>query len=101
MKGTLARLVLSLASEEPFKLADLYTLNEEHFELAIDMLNEWRLDRYYMGKAKLFDLSWQVEQMPVHFKMTRTMYLTTKTPNIILTLDMLEQNFNGILHRVF
>ena len=62
---TLARLVLALANEEPFKLADLYAMNGEHFELAIDMLNEWRLDRYYMGKAKLFDLSWQVEQMPV------------------------------------
>lgn len=62
---TLARLVLALANEEPFKLADLYALNGEHFELAIDMLNEWRLDRYYMGKAKLFDVSWQVEQMPV------------------------------------
>jgi hypothetical protein len=61
---TLARLVLSLANEEPFKLADLYTLNEEHFELAIDILSEWRLDRYYMGKAKLFDVSWQVEQLP-------------------------------------
>lgn len=62
---TLARLVLALASEEPFKLSDLYALNGEHFELAIDILNEWRLDRYYMGKARLFDLSWQVEQMPV------------------------------------
>ena len=41
---TLARLVLALASEEPFKLADLYALNGEHFELAMDMLKEWRLD---------------------------------------------------------
>ncbi|MGE0331247.1 MAG: hypothetical protein AB7P37_11195 [Ramlibacter sp.] len=60
---TLARLVLALASEEPFKLADIYALDGAHFDLAMDILKDWRLDRYYMGKAKLFDLSWQVGQM--------------------------------------
>jgi hypothetical protein len=23
------------------------------------LLADWRIDRYYMGKAKLFDVSWQ------------------------------------------
>ncbi|MEP6825994.1 MAG: hypothetical protein ABI919_14395 [Ramlibacter sp.] len=59
----LAELVLSLANESAFKLADLYSLGPEHFTLAMDILNDWRLDRYYLGKAKLFDLSWRIKQL--------------------------------------
>jgi hypothetical protein len=28
-------------------------------QLAMDILQEWRLDRYYMGKAKTFDTAQQ------------------------------------------
>ncbi len=59
----LAELVLSLANESDFKLASLYSLDPEHFTMAMEILNDWRLDRYYMGKAKLFDLSWQLKEM--------------------------------------
>lgn len=52
---TLARLVRALESDEKFEIANLYELNFEHFNLAIDILKEWRLDRYYMSKAKLHD----------------------------------------------
>lgn len=54
---TLARLVRALESEEKFELGNLYELDYDNFNLAIEILKEWRLDRYYMGKAKLHDLS--------------------------------------------
>lgn len=57
--GVLADLVLALERESGFELAALYTLDLERFGLAIRLLDEWRLDRFYLGKARLFDLSWQ------------------------------------------
>ena len=60
---TLAALVLALESEEKFDLAAIYKLNYDHFNVAIDILKEWRLDRYFSGKAKLHDLSMQVVAM--------------------------------------
>jgi len=59
----LSRLVLALETEHSFELSDLYTLDLDSFDLAIEILKEWRLDRYYAGKAKLFDLSVQVSQL--------------------------------------
>ena len=56
---TLADLVLALEDESQFSVSALYSLDFEHFELAMQLLDEWRLDRFYMGKARLFDLSWQ------------------------------------------
>ena len=60
---TLARLVRALESDEKFELGDLYELDYDNFNLAIEMLREWRLDRYYMGKAKLHDLSVYLGEM--------------------------------------
>jgi hypothetical protein len=54
---TLALLVRALESDESFEIADLYDLSFDHFNLAIDILKEWRLDRYYMSKAKLHDVA--------------------------------------------
>ena len=54
---TLARLVRALESDETLKVTDLYDLDFDSFQLAIDVLKEWRLDRYYMSKAKLHDLA--------------------------------------------
>lgn len=59
----LADLVLSLENESAFSLGDLYRLERDNFELALDILSEWRIDRYYAGKAKLFDVSWQHREM--------------------------------------
>ena len=56
----LAELVLSLESEGPFNLRRLYELDLKEFDLALQILAEWRIDRYAAGKAKLFDLSWQL-----------------------------------------
>jgi hypothetical protein len=60
---TLAALVRALESEEKFDLTALYKMNYDNFNLAIDILKEWRLDRYYSGKAKLHDLSVQVASL--------------------------------------
>ena len=57
---TLSRLVLALESEGDFKIADLYLLDMERFKLALEILDEWRLDRHYASKSKLFDVSMQL-----------------------------------------
>ena len=60
---TLANLVRALESDEKLALADLYDLSYDDFEIAIGILKEWRLERYYSGKAKLHDLSVQMASM--------------------------------------
>ena len=59
----LSSLVLALETEHPFEVTNIYQLDIDHFELAIEILKEWRLDRYYAGKAKLFDLSMQAAEL--------------------------------------
>lgn len=59
----LSTLVVALESETPFALQSLYQLDYDDFELALDLLKEWRLDRYYSSKVRLLDLSVQVEAM--------------------------------------
>jgi anion-transporting ArsA/GET3 family ATPase len=59
----LASLVLALEAEGAFELANLYQVDMDTFELMLEMLKEWRLDRYYVGKAKLFDLSLQARSL--------------------------------------
>jgi hypothetical protein len=55
---TLAPLVLALEKEADFPLTDLYSaLDHDQFRLALRILEEWRLDRYYLGKARLFEVS--------------------------------------------
>jgi hypothetical protein len=52
----LARLTEDLAMEGEFPLSALYDLDTEAFELAIELLRDWRLDRYYAARIKLFDV---------------------------------------------
>jgi len=54
-----SRLILSLVEEVDFSVKELYLLDSPDFQLAMDILQEWRLDRYYMGKAKTFDKAQQ------------------------------------------
>lgn len=51
----LGRLVAALAEEKSFALSELYAMDYETFELALDLLRDWRLDRYYAARLKLFD----------------------------------------------
>jgi hypothetical protein len=52
----LARLTSAVAEETDFPLGDLYKLDAEAFGLAIELLRDWRLDRYYAARIKLFDV---------------------------------------------
>ena len=60
----LSRLVLALESEGEFLIEDIYQLDMDCFDLALEILREWRLDRYFAGKAKLFDTAMQVSNLP-------------------------------------
>lgn len=51
----LALLAASLAGEKSFPLGDLYELDLDAFELAIELMRDWRLDRYYAARLRLFD----------------------------------------------
>jgi len=55
--GVLARLVVALESEASFELGLLYGTDLKTFELALEMLRDWRIDRYYLGKMKLIDIA--------------------------------------------
>lgn len=59
----LSALIAALESESPFSIQDLYNLNEKHFDMAMDILSDWRLDRYYFGKAKVFDVALQAKDI--------------------------------------
>lgn len=61
---TLSDLVLALESNGSFELGRIYDLDPDTCTLALELLEEWRLDRYYAGKARLFDLSWQARELP-------------------------------------
>jgi len=63
---TLARLVVALELESDFPLSSLYALDLEAFSLAIEILKEWRLDRYYARKGKLLDVSYVVSTQASH-----------------------------------
>lgn len=52
----LADLVEALAEERPISLRQLYELDHEAFELAIELIKDWRLDRYYAARIRLFDV---------------------------------------------
>lgn len=62
---TLAELVLALDNESSFVLADIYKLDYKSFEIALEILNEWRLDRYYAKKLRLVDVSQQAQNPSV------------------------------------
>ncbi|WP_332749082.1 hypothetical protein [Hydrogenophaga sp.] len=60
---TLSALVIALESDEAFPLSQLYALSYAHFELALEILAEWRLDRHYSSKGRLLDLSVQASSL--------------------------------------
>lgn len=50
---TLERLLNALESEASFDLDSLYELGFDRFELAVGILREWRLARYYASGRRL------------------------------------------------
>jgi len=47
----LNRLLDALRQEREFPLSSLYEIDYEAFELAVEALRDWRVDRYYAGPA--------------------------------------------------
>jgi hypothetical protein len=58
-----SRLILSLEAEEIFPINELYKLNADDFELALELMKDWRIDRFYIGKAKAFDMATQASYL--------------------------------------
>ena len=52
---TFARVILALESDQEFPVTELDKLNSDDFDLAIELLRDWRIDRFYIGKAKALD----------------------------------------------
>jgi len=46
-----ARLLIALESGNDFPIKDLYDLNLKDFELAIELMRDWRIDGYYVAKS--------------------------------------------------
>jgi hypothetical protein len=53
----LTRLVLAIEGQGPFEVKDLYELDFDAFDLALQILNEWRLDRHFSAKFRLMDMA--------------------------------------------
>lgn len=49
----LERLVKALCLKEDFKLAEIYELGYDDFELALGIMKNWRLGRYTKTKERL------------------------------------------------
>lgn len=60
---TLAALVLALEQETAFDLAALYRLDLEQFEMALELMRDWRLERYTAGKARLLDIAVHLHEL--------------------------------------
>jgi hypothetical protein len=48
----LARLIEALRQEKEYPLAGLYEIDYQAFELAVEALRDWRVDRYYAGPGR-------------------------------------------------
>lgn len=48
----LTKLIVSLETDTDFSLKQLYELGLDDFELVMEVMKDWRLDRFYEGKAK-------------------------------------------------
>ncbi len=62
----LARLPERLSREDSLELADLYALDWDSFQLAIELLREWRIDRYYAHRTDLFGQTTKRETRETH-----------------------------------
>jgi hypothetical protein len=60
----LGALAAALGEEQSFPLSDLYKLDFDSFELALALLEDWRLDRYYAARLKLFDVAQSTPEAP-------------------------------------
>jgi hypothetical protein len=41
-------------------------LDTAEFDLAIEVLKDWRIDRFYIGKAKAFDMATHAQAISIN-----------------------------------
>jgi len=51
----LISLLLALQAQKPFDVQRLYELRPTVFDMAIEIIKEWRLDRHYLNQHQLLD----------------------------------------------
>lgn len=59
----LTSLILALETDTSFNFTKLYELQMKDFDLMIDVIKDWRLDRYYEGKAKAISTVLQASEL--------------------------------------
>jgi hypothetical protein len=59
----LTALILSLETEADFSFKNMYSLGMDDFDLMIELMRDWRLDRYYEGKAKAISTAIQANDL--------------------------------------
>lgn len=64
----LSSLVLALETNSSYQLCKLYDLDYKDYEIAIDIIKEWRLDRHYSSKVKLLSTAIYVDDFNEHLK---------------------------------
>ncbi len=52
---TLLELAIALETGSEYSFSKLYELSHEGFQLAMGMIDDWRLDRHYLSKLTLLD----------------------------------------------
>lgn len=53
--GILADLVVALARDDRYSVGELFSLDRDAFDLALELLRDWRVDRYYAARLNLLD----------------------------------------------
>lgn len=59
----LTSLILALETDADFSFKQLYELQMKDFDLMIEVMKDWRLDRYYEGKAKAISTAIQAKNI--------------------------------------
>ena len=49
-------LVRALQNQDAFPVSRLFELDIRNFDLALEIVREWRLDRYYANKERLLEV---------------------------------------------
>lgn len=60
---TLAAFIVALETEADLSLKKLYSASMTEFELMLELMRDWRLDRYYEGKAKALSTALHADQL--------------------------------------
>ena len=52
----LKELAVALQMKESFNIDRLYQIDQRYFDIAIDLLKEWRFDHHIASRSKLIDM---------------------------------------------